>query len=222
MKRRIRAALFDVDGTLIDTWRLYLESFRVAMSQVAGRELNEDEVRDLHPRPELRFFLDDRWKDRFDALYGAFLGTYEAVHATHCDGWYPGAPEALRALLARGYLTGVVTAKSRRAYDISARALGFPEFRVAICDDDVNLSKPHPEGLLRACAELGVHPAEAIYIGDSSADAGAAEAAGCAFGAALWAKNDAEQREFRQVYACVSRYCELGEPGDLLAGIDEL
>lgn len=222
MTLRIRAALFDVDGTLIDTWRLYLESFRVAMSQHADRELNEAEVKELHPRPELRFFLDDRWKHRFDALYGAFLATYERAHATHCDGWYPGAPEALSALLARGYLTGVVTAKSRRAYEISARMLAFPEFRIAICDDDVNLSKPHPEGLLRACAELGVRPEEAIYIGDSPADAGAAEAAGCAFGAALWAKTDSEQREFRQIYASVKRYCELGEPGDLLAGIDEL
>ncbi len=222
MQTRIRAALFDVDGTLIDTWRLYLESFRVAMSRHEQRELSEAEIQALHPRPELRFFLDDRWKHRFDALYGAFLETYEREHASHCDGWYPGAPEALAALQARGYATGVVTAKSRRAYEISARALAFPEFRVAICDDDVNLCKPHPEGLLRACAELGVAPGETIYIGDSHADAGAAEAAGCAFGAALWAKSDAEQREFRRVYSAVTRFCELGEPGDLLAGIEEL
>jgi len=183
-----RAVLFDFDGTLIDTWRLYLEAFRRAMEPHFLRLLTDAEILALEPTAERRLFERVVDRSRVEECYESFLRHYRSLHRTHCDGLYPGIAELLRVLRKDLYAVGVITGKSRRAWDLTFAESSLDSFDVVITDDEVAQPKPHPEGLLAALRACGIQPHEALYVGDSLLDCRAARAAGVPFGAALWSK----------------------------------
>ena len=67
-------------------------------------------------------------------------------------------------------------------------------FETAYFSDDVVDGKPHPEGLLRALADLDVDPADAVYVGDTTVDLAMASAAGTSFAAVAGTTSDASFR----------------------------
>ncbi|MEQ9363371.1 MAG: HAD family hydrolase [Leptospirales bacterium] len=220
MSAKLAGVIFDFDGTLVDTWRLYVETYRQVLGDYSGRRLERSDILALRLKAEMRFFLDAPYADDYEHLYQAFINHYDAHHAEYCDGLYPGAFAAVEAIQDRGLVTALVTGKSRAAYDLSVAHTGAPAFAVSICDDDVNLPKPDPEGILRACQLLQVDPQMIMYVGDSQVDLEAAENAGALFAGALWAKNPKEQNEFRAL--CEGRRAAhlFQAPSELLEFLD--
>ena len=192
-----RGVLFDFDGTLIDTWRLYLEAFRRSLAPHFNRLLSDAEILDYQPSAERRLLRRVIEEADFPRYYASFLKHYGALHETHGDGLYPGVVDLLGGLRAGGYRLGVVTGKSRAAWDVTFPKSGLTPFDVVVADDDVAHPKPHPEGVLTALRALQLAPAEVLYVGDSLLDCAAARAAGVRFGAALWSKTEEEQEAFR-------------------------
>src|SRR5690606_5415798 len=71
----------------------------------------------------------------------------------------------------KGILTGIVTGKARRSYEISIQKLFSQDFfKVSITGDDVLEPKPHTEGICKAINALGCAPQETLFVGDSNAD----------------------------------------------------
>ena len=198
MRRLKRGVLFDFDGTLIDTWRLYLESFRRSLEPHFKRLLTDPEILDYQPIAERRLLQEIVEQTRFSDYFASFLSHYRSLHETHCDGLYPGAVELLNGLRAEGYVLGVVTGKSRTAWTITFDHSKLEPFDAVITDDDVTHPKPHPEGLIAGLHTMDVEPSHAIYIGDSVFDCRAAQAAKIRFGAALWSKSRDEAETFRK------------------------
>jgi phosphoglycolate phosphatase len=86
----------------------------------------------------------------------------------------------LAALHGAGWRIACVTNKPGEFADALLKATGLRDpFALVLGGDALPLRKPHPAPLLEACRRLGVGPAEAVMIGDSSNDAQAARAAGC-------------------------------------------
>ena len=193
---RLRAVIFDVDGTLVDTWDLYLETYQRTLADFSGRLLSAEEVIAMRPASEVRLFQTQVPGDHH-AAHARFLEHYDALHAAHVGGPYPGIAEMLDALRSAGLRLGVVTGKSRGAWRITADAIGVGDFGVVVADEDVRDGKPHPEGVLSALAALGVRPEEAVYVGDSTSDLGAARSAGVAFAGVLWPKSAGEVEAWR-------------------------
>ncbi|MGH7482680.1 MAG: HAD family hydrolase, partial [Longimicrobiales bacterium] len=190
---RFEAVLFDLDGTLFDTKRLYLECYRRALAPVLGREPTDAEILALRPRSEVRFLLehlaaDPHGEDRREACFGLFYDAYERLHADYFDGVYDGVADLIATLRARRVRVGIVSGKSRRSWAITLAHLTLGDFDALVLDDDVAEPKPHPEGLDRALAMLGVAPAAAAYVGDTMGDVAAAQAAGVTPIAAAWAR----------------------------------
>ncbi|MBI3603430.1 MAG: HAD family hydrolase [Nitrospirae bacterium] len=189
---RRRCVLFDLDGTLINTWHLYMESFRLTLEPVFGRRLTDQEILDLHPHAERRLLLRLVKETEFTSAFDRFLTHYSSLHDKLFGGPYDGVLDMLQQLHGQGYLLGLVTGKSREAWRITAARMevqGFEQFfDVVLTDDDVQIPKPNPEGILAALDALEVEPAQAFYLGDSQLDAQAAAEAGLPFGAALWAQ----------------------------------
>jgi len=216
----IRCVLFDLDGTLVDSWALYVEAYVRTLEPRLGRRLTLDELLAMRPASEIRFLR--RHLDPADLApaHEVFLRHYRDLHATHFEGVYAGVPTMLTGLRERAVQLGIVTGKSRPAWEITSREVDLGPFAVVIVDEDVREAKPSPEGLRRALQALSAGPDEAIYVGDSLQDAGAAQQAGMRFAAALWPKADREVGAFRSRVQAVGAWAELQRPEDLLAVVD--
>ena len=187
------AVLFDLDGTLIDTKRLYLECYRRAVEPRLARRPSDDELMALRPRSELRFLGTLVPATELEACLADFWTHYDALHATHFGGVYDGVPELLAGLRAAGHPLGVVTGKSRRSWEITGPVAALGPFDVLVLDDDVPAAKPDPHGIRVALERLGTPAARAVYVGDTLSDVLAARAAGVTPIAATWGRRSDPQ-----------------------------
>jgi HAD superfamily hydrolase (TIGR01549 family) len=217
----IRGVLFDLDGTLVDTWELYVEAYTRTLEPVYGHRLTLDELIKLGPTSELRFFRRALRADITAWTHREFLRHYRSLHGSHFGGVYPGAHEMLRSIRRLGCRLGIVTGKSRGAWEITAKEAGLGEFDAVITDEDVAEAKPDPEGLALALAKLGIQADEAVYVGDSVGDAKAARAACLRFAAALWPKAKNEIDEFLARVQDVGYWVGLSSPERLVACVEE-
>lgn len=180
----IRAALVDLDGTLVDT----LGDFTVALNAML-RELSlpalsrADIERRVGKGSEHLIRATLQAVDGDPALYSeawaAYQRHYDAANGQHAQ-VYPGAREGLDFLRARGVRMACVTNKPGRFARDLLRAKGLEGyFEQVVGGDAYPQRKPHPMPLLMSAQALGVAPAQALMVGDSSNDARAARAAGC-------------------------------------------
>jgi phosphoglycolate phosphatase/pyrophosphatase PpaX len=190
------AVLFDLDGTLINTKRLYLECYRRAVFPYLGRELSAEEIMALRPRSEFRFFRDLVGPERLQACMADFYREYEALHPEYFRGIYPGVPEMLSAFREAALPLGIVTGKSRRSWELTTPHVLLGDFDTLVFDDDVTEPKPDPQGLHLALEKLGGGHQLTYYLGDSVSDIEAALAAGIRPAGALWAKKPEDRDEF--------------------------
>ncbi len=189
------AAVFDVDGTLVDSCRLYLESYRRALEPWLGRVPALEEFATKRPSSELHFLAGWIGEEEARKCHVEMVRHYEKLHTAYFDGMYDGVREMLAALRSARVPVGVVTGKGGDAWRITTREMDLGEFDVVVREEDVAEPKPHPGGLLMAVEALGVQPGSALYVGDSLTDMEAGRAAGLRIGAALWPKTDPADRE---------------------------
>ena len=192
----LQAILFDLDGTLVATKRLYLEAYRRALATHLGHVPTPEEVVALRPSSELRFLQAVVGPELYDACLADFRRHYAELHETHFGGLYDGVEQMLAELRAAAIPIGIVTGKSRGSWDVTIANVELGPFDVTVFDDDVARPKPDPEGLLLALERLQVPPARAAYVGDGTQDASAAAAAGLLPVAALWPKKPEEIETF--------------------------
>jgi pyrophosphatase PpaX len=214
----ITSVIFDLDGTLIATRRLYITAFAEALEGVMGRHLTEDEIMAHRPRAERRFLAELVTSRDPSALPGVlehFYRSYERRHEEAFEGVYRDVAPLLGALRERRVPLGLVTGKSVRAWEITSRWAGLGEFEVVVLDDHVPAPKPDPSGLRLAAQEMGAPAEHTVYVGDSLTDLDAAVSAGMQAAGVLWSKKPHE----RDPFATASRERGahvLAQPSDLL------
>jgi phosphoglycolate phosphatase len=188
--RSVRAVLFDLDGTLLDTAadisvalnRALAEQGLPGLAPAVVRVLIGGGVPTLIGRTVARLGAGaaavdtEALLDRFTFHYG-WINRHEEMQTRA----YPGVAEGLAGLHALGLKLAVVTNKPRQAtIDLLARLGLARPIQAVVGGDSVVHRKPHPQPLLLACAELQVPPVEALMVGDSLTDVLAARAAGLA------------------------------------------
>ncbi|MFF3223831.1 HAD family hydrolase [Nocardia suismassiliense] len=185
MTPRLAAVLWDMDGTLLDSEKLW---------DVAVRELAREHGHEM--TDELRHALIGA--SGADALRMIFEGlgvppTAEALQAageflewrvtelmTGPIPWRPGAEDALAMTREAGLASALVTNTKRSLTEFGLNTLGRDFFDVSVCGDEVALGKPEPDVYLRAAELLGVDPKDCVAVEDSPTGTRAAQAAGCA------------------------------------------
>lgn len=218
---RKSVVLWDVDGTLASTFRLYPEAYRRALAPYIGRAMSDEEIFAHRSHSELRF-LRTFSGPHYEACLADFRKHYAELHATHFDGLYDGISETLGALRDRGVRMGIVTGKSRLSFEATTALADIGHFEVLIMDDDVSEPKPSPEGILAALSNLQIEPHDAIYVGDSITDIMAAEAAGTGAAAAMWSKTLPERLStFIAALADHPNTLLLNQPHDLLSKLED-
>jgi pyrophosphatase PpaX len=197
---KLRAVLFDFDGTLVNTTPLILRCFRATCEQVFGFACEDAAYIQTFGIPLQtamaqmieRLTVEGRIAAMADPLAKAeeLTGTYRAFNERwHDEMIQPiaGVDEMLQELKQRGFRLGLVTSKKRAGAERGMRLYGMAElFDLSICVEDTRNNKPHPEPLLRAMEILDTRPGETIYVGDSTHDIVAGRAAGVLTAAAAW------------------------------------
>ena len=211
----IRGVLFDLDGTLFDTWNLYIEAYIRTLAKYVGRRLSRAELLGLHPVSEIGLLRSVVGDSRLGDAHREFLGIYRTLHGELFGGIYPGILEMLVELRQQSLALGVVTGKSKVAWEVTSAAIGLGKFDAVVTDDDVDQPKPNPDGISLALQRLGLKPDEAVYVGDSPGDAKASRAAGVRFAAALWPKAPEEVGPFVRAVEEYGSWRILRRPSEL-------
>ncbi|MBA3495914.1 MAG: HAD-IA family hydrolase [Gemmatimonadales bacterium] len=183
----VRTVLFDLDGTLIDSVRLILDSYHHTLA-AHGLTPRTDEHWLRGVGTPLSVQLAEWGHD--PAALNAMIATYREYNLANHDQMvtvYPGVVAAVEALRAAGLGTGLVTSKNRHG---ALRGLTLVKLErmmdVLVCADEVTNPKPHPEPVEKALALLGADPRATVYVGDSIHDMVSGRAAGVRTAAALW------------------------------------
>lgn len=184
---RIRAVLYDFDGTLADSTDLIMRSYRHTMSTHLGHVPPDEDWLSgfgMTLESQLNRFARD------EAMAAAMLDTYRDFQNTIHDELlrpFPGAAETVAELDRRGYRLAIVTSKHRRSAMRGMELCGIvSHFDVIVTPEDVREPKPHPEPVLFALEKLGVAPEEALFVGDSPHDVASGKAAGTRTAGVLW------------------------------------
>lgn len=186
-----RAAIFDLDGTLLDT----LDDIANAANRVlAARGFP------THPNPDYRRFIGDgvvklmlralpethQDDATLEACVGAYVQEYERTWNAQTKP-YAGVPEMLDALVDRGIKLAVL---SNKPDHFTQRCVGELlakwTFDVVLGASDSFPRKPDPASAIETAKRLGVSPAECLYVGDSGIDMQTARAAHMCSVGVLW------------------------------------
>ena len=193
----ITALIFDFDDTLVNSYGARLDALQRVFTaagihdptaeaffrDMGGRQL-QDALRPLEEREGMQ--PDDLFKD--------YRRTYWTKKAGLIS-LFPGVLRMLESFQARGLKLGILTQKGW-VFEVEGRPVGASQelvevgardfFSVGVGFESVTNHKPHPEGVLLALDGLGAEPAQCIVVGDTPADMGAAQAAGCWSCLATW------------------------------------
>jgi pyrophosphatase PpaX len=173
----IKAVIFDLDGTLIDTNDLIIETFQHVVKESLGRFPTEDELNHVYGKTlneQMTHFSAERSQELVDA--------YRAYYRTHMDAGthlFEGVKALLDDLAEKGIKMAAVTNKGSRGVQHAFDKFDLGKyFTAAITADDVSIGKPDPEGIITALNRLNVDAQEALFVGDSQSDIHAAKGAG--------------------------------------------
>jgi pyrophosphatase PpaX len=169
--------LFDLDGTLIDTNQMIIDSFKHTYKTHLGKDIEEKEIIKSFGEP-LITTLGRYSPGNAEELYNTYISYNESIHDNRvslcCN-----IKELLEQLKELGCVMAVVTSKRQKMAHRGLELLDIMKyFSSVVTIDDTAEHKPHPAPVLKALEKLGAAPEEAIMIGDSIFDIQCAHNAG--------------------------------------------
>ena len=171
--------LFDMDGTLVDSERLWTISMDRVAEHLGGALSAETRAAMLgQPVPDsVALMLADIGSTHTHAATTELLLAITAEIFAEDLLWQPGAQELIDAIRDAGLKTALVTNSPRSLVDVALGLLGQHRFDATICGDEVTRGKPDPEPYLRAMQLIGLTAADCLAVEDSPSGTQAAVAA---------------------------------------------
>jgi pyrophosphatase PpaX len=181
----IRTVLFDLDGTLIDTNELIVQSFLHTLNHFFPDQYKREDVLDFMGPP-----LDESFQQVLPDKVEEMIQVYRDHNLYHHDSFvvpFEGVKETIHKLKDQGIKVGIVTTKIKST---AVRGLVVTElqeyFDVVIGYDDVTHAKPHPEPIIKGLEALDAKASEALMVGDNYHDILAGQNAGVKTAGVAW------------------------------------
>jgi HAD superfamily hydrolase (TIGR01549 family) len=167
---RIKGVIFDLDGTLIDSFQAIYLSFRHTYEGLGLSPLSYEEVKGSIGYGLNYSFRDLLGEERVTQAVALFRKKYEEVYRSHTR-LLADARTVVEDLYGRGTKLSVATNKLGRFAREIFRHFEMENFFVTIVgDEDVTRNKPHPEMLVHALREMGLPKEAVVFVGDSGID----------------------------------------------------
>lgn len=185
--------LFDLDGTLLNTNNLVLESLKYTIRTHLGQEVEETSLYKYFGQPLVKI-MEDLDKEQADKM----VGTYRQYSATRHDNLievFPQVSETLKELKEKGIPIAVVTSKLKPLAYRGLELFNLDQFiDICVAYEDTPQHKPDPAPVLKAIDLLGITngSAEVIMVGDSPYDIMCANNAGVTSAAVKWSLHPPE------------------------------
>ncbi|WP_281258095.1 HAD family hydrolase [Actinoalloteichus hoggarensis] len=181
---RLAAVLWDMDGTLLDSeklWAIALEETAAELGGVISAEARAAMVGSNMSNSMGILLADLGLPVTPDTVASAGARVADLTRELFRTDllWRPGAQEALHAVHDTGVPMALVTSTIRSLGEVALLTIGSELFTTAVFGDEVPHNKPHPAPYLQAAAALGVNPADTVAVEDSPVGVASAVAAGC-------------------------------------------
>jgi 2-phosphoglycolate phosphatase len=174
----VQGVIFDLDGTLIDSYQAIYLGFHYAYTQMGLSPLSFDQVKKVVGRGLNHTFIELLGEDRAPQAFFLFRKKYEEVFRAHTV-LLPDVGKVLKTLYGRGIRMAVATNKLGRFSRAIFQHFGMENlFAVIVGDGDVSQNKPHPEMIHLAMEKMGVKKEETLFVGDTVIDIQTAKNAG--------------------------------------------
>lgn len=183
-----KTLLFDLDGTLLDTYNIILASMRYTLNGIAGKSYSDHELMSMVGTPLFDQMLKfgDGGEERAAELTAIYRQHNDTIHDEGVS-VFEGLPAVLEQLESRGYRMGIVTSKRHHMAMRGLEVCGIERFfELVIGSDDWPEHKPQPGPVLHGAVLMGAKPEACFYIGDSPFDIQAGNSAGCTTIAVTW------------------------------------
>ncbi len=201
MTQHIQAVLFDLDGTLIDTNELIIQTFQTVLDERFPGKYSRETILPFLGPPLYETFqqVDPTQVDDLIEAYRKWnMENHDAMVQT-----FPGVVETLEHLHARGIKLAIVSTKRNEMIERALNLMNVRQYFTAVIGlDDVKNAKPDPEPVQLALSKLEVKPEHALMVGDNFHDIVAARAAGVDSVAVAWSIKGLDYlMAFEPVYA---------------------
>lgn len=173
----VKAVLFDVDGTLLDTKEFIFQSFEHTLKTHGLPKKSREEINRVVGRP-----LEECYRELAPSLNPKSLcETHRLFQEENLElsSPFPKTRETLKRLKEKGLKIAAVTTRSRRTSKKTLEIAGLFDFiDVFVSAEDVKNHKPHPEPILQALKHLQIDCESAVMVGDTGIDIAAGKNAG--------------------------------------------
>lgn len=165
----IKGILFDLDGTLINTNMLIINSFKYVFKENLDLIVEDNEIVQYFGEP-LTYTMAKYTKDRVEELVQKYVEYSLSIHDEYTES-FKGVEEGLIILREKGYKLAIVTSKRRTTALRGLRLFDLEKyFEVIVSPEDTEKHKPEGEPVLKACELLNLKPEEVVMVGDSHND----------------------------------------------------
>jgi len=184
MNKLFHGFIFDIDGTLTSTNQLIFDSFNFIAKKYLDKTFSDEEIIGLFGPTEgqiIKKLFGENHKEVSEDYYKFYSDNHSMADI------YPGLKEILVELKNSNYPIGIFTGKGRNSSMITLTKLGIDKyFDLIVTGDDVENSKPSPEGILKFVDKFNLEKQKVLMIGDSVSDVKAAREAGVKIASVLW------------------------------------
>ncbi|MGN7941117.1 pyrophosphatase PpaX [Virgibacillus sp. 6R] len=182
---KINTLLFDLDGTLINTNELIIESFLHTLNKYYPEKYKREDVFPFIGPTLYETFesINPEKKEEMVEVYRKFNHEQHDKLVTEFETVF----ETIQTLKEKGFKLGIVTTKIRTTVNMGLKLTKLDQFfDVVVTLDDVEHAKPNPEPIFKALEQLDAKPEEAIMVGDNHHDIGAGKNAGTKTAGVAW------------------------------------